>query len=202
MSTAGTTSPSILSSDEERNSSSSSPNTILTDDSSTNIPPTLDDSSRWQCHIDLEAFGRGLNAAAKAVFPNTSRTRYKKVSVLLLCWEDEDPKLPVSIEIEKLNDVFENNYGFDTEVWRITGQNSHAKLNQKILNLNDTDDDPKDLFIVYYGGHARLTHDHLLSWTRFVEQVFTFSRSTRLMDRYSWRVNHDKKYLTVQWSGI
>jgi hypothetical protein len=120
-----------------------------------------------------------------------------------LCWEDEDPKLPVSIEIEKLNDVFESDYGFDTEVWRIPGQNSHAKLNQKILNLIDTDDDPKDhLFIVYYGGHARLTHDRLLSWTRFVKQVFTFSKSTRLMDRHSWRVNHDKKYPTVQWSGI
>jgi hypothetical protein len=91
-----------------------------------------------------------------------------------LCWEDEDPKLPVSIEIEKFIDVFKSDYGFDTEVWRIPGQNSHAKLNQKILNLIDTDNDPKDhLFIVYYGGHARLTHDRLLSWTRCVKQVFT-----------------------------
>jgi hypothetical protein len=87
----------------------------------------------------------------------------------MLCWEDEDPNLPVSNEIEKLDDVFKNNFGYDTEVWKIPGRNSHAKLTQRILDLIDTEDDPKDhLFIVYYGGHAKLTHDRLLSWTRFV----------------------------------
>ncbi|KAF8866141.1 hypothetical protein BDZ45DRAFT_333428 [Acephala macrosclerotiorum] len=183
MSTSGSASPSVLS-DEERNSSNSSPNTIPPDDASTTIPLTPDDISRWQCHINLETFGQGLHAAAKAVFPNTSKTRYKKVSVLMLCWDDEDPNLPVSDEIKRLDDVFKNNFGFDTNVWKIPGRNSHAKLTQRILDLIDTEDDPKDhLFIVYYGGHAKLTHDRLLSWT-------------------SWRVNRDKKYPTVQWSGV
>src|SRR5450756_711788 len=103
MSTSGSTSPSVLS-DEERNSSNSSPDTIPPHDPSSNIPPTPDDISRWQCHIDLETFGQSLHAAAKAIFPNTSKTRYKKVSVLMLCWEDEDPKLPVSEEIKNLDD--------------------------------------------------------------------------------------------------
>jgi hypothetical protein len=170
MSTSGSTSPSILS-DEERNSSNSSADTIPSGDAYTTIPPTPDDISRWQYHIDLEKFGQSLHTAAKAVFPNTSKTRYKKVSVLMLCWEDEDPNLPVSDEIEKLDDVFKNNFGFDTEVWKIPGRNSHAKLTQKILDLIDTEDDPKGhLFIVYYGGHAKLTHDRLLSWTRFVHR--------------------------------
>jgi hypothetical protein len=168
MSTSGSTSPSVLS-DEERNSSNSSPDTIPLQDPSTTILPTPDDISRWQCHIDLERFGQSLHAAAKAVFPNTSKTRYKEVSVLMLCWEDEDPKLPVSVEIEKLDEVFRNKFGFHTDVWKIPGRNSHAKLTQRILDLIDTEDDPKDhLFIVYYGGHAKLTHDRLLSWTRFV----------------------------------
>jgi hypothetical protein len=107
--------------------------------------------------------------AANAIFPNTSKLRYKTVSTLLLSWEDEDPNLPVSIEINELSAVFENGYGFETEKWKIPDQNSHARLNRKILDFVVTEDDPRDyLFIVYYAGHAKLTSDRLLSWTRFV----------------------------------
>jgi len=163
MSSSGSTSPFVLS-DEERNSSNSSPDTIPPVDDPTNIIPTPDDITRWQCHIGLEAFGKGLHMAAKAVFPNKSKTRYKKVSVLMLCWENEDPELPVSEEIAKLDDVFREDFGFDTDIWKIPERNSHTKLTQRILDLIDTEDDPKDhLYIVYYGGHARLTHDRLLS---------------------------------------
>ena len=156
--------PQAIFSDEDRVSSSSSPNSI---------PLTPDDISRWQCHMDLQDFGESLHAAAKAVFPNTSKSRYKKVSVLLLSWEDEDPKLPVSLEIEQLDNVFKNLYGFETEIWEIPNQNCHGMLNRKILDFVMTEDDPADqLFIVYYGGHAKLTKDRLLSWTRFVHQLF------------------------------
>ena len=61
-------------------------------------PATLSDIDRWQHHISLQSFGDGLQAAANAVFPNVSNSRYSKVSVLMLCWEDEDPGLPVSLE--------------------------------------------------------------------------------------------------------
>ena len=91
------------------------------------------------------------------------------MSVLLLSWEDEDPKLPVSLEIKQLDNVFKNLYGFETETWEIPNQNCHGLLNRKILDFVMTEDDPADhLFIVYYGGHAKLTKDRLLSWTRFV----------------------------------
>jgi hypothetical protein len=133
------------------------------------IPPTPDDISRWQDHIGLQEFGEGLQAAAKAVFPNSSKSRYSKVSVLMLSWQDEDPNLPVSIEIDHLNGVFRCIYGFETEIWKIPDSNCHAKLNRKVLDFVTTEDDPADqLFIVYYAGHARLTRDRLLAWTRFV----------------------------------
>jgi hypothetical protein len=63
--------------------------------------------------------------------------RYTAVHVLLLCWEDEDPKLPVSIEVEELRDVFKNVYNFDAEVWKIPSEGSHKLLNRKILDFVD-----------------------------------------------------------------
>ena len=97
-------------------------------------PCTPEEITRWLCHVDLQSFGEGLQAAAKAVFPNPSRSRYTKVSVLTLSWEDEDPNLPVSIEIEKLEAMFRDVYGFATEHWSVPDRNSHAQLNRKILD--------------------------------------------------------------------
>jgi hypothetical protein len=95
----------------------------------------------------------------------------------MLSWEDEDPNLPVSIEIEDLDNIFKHVYGFETEIWRIQDQNCHAVVTRKILDLVTIDDDPKEhLFIVYYAGHAKLTKDRLLSWTRLVARI-TFPAS-------------------------
>jgi hypothetical protein len=130
-------------------------------------PPTLDDIDRWQYHISLQKFGEGLHAAAQAVFPNNARSRYTEVFVLMLCWEDEDPKLPVSLEIEKLFNVFKYTYNFETEVWRIPDRNCHARTNQKILNFVEMGEDSSDhLKIIYYAGHAKLSKNRLLTWTR------------------------------------
>jgi len=132
-------------------------------------PPTPEELSRQQRHTNLENFGKSLQLATRPLFPNTSKSRYSKVSVLLLSWETEDPQLPVSIEIKELADIFQNIYGFETELWTIPEQNCHARLNRKILDFVMTDDDPRDhLLIAYYAGHATLTADRLLSFERFV----------------------------------
>jgi hypothetical protein len=87
----------------------------------------------------------------------------------MLCWEDEDPQLPVSIEIQKLLEVFRDTYHYATEVWRIPDQGCHSKLNKKILDFTEIGSDSKEhLKIVYYAGHARLTKNRLLTWTRSV----------------------------------
>jgi hypothetical protein len=131
----------------------------------TTPPPSPCDIDRWRYHIGLKQFGQTLCAAAKAVFPNTSKSRYTKVSVLMIQWEDEDPKLPVSLEIEKLYNVFTNIYHFKAETWKIPDQGSHAATNRKILDF--IEDDSKDhLMIIYYAGHGELTKNRLLSWTR------------------------------------
>lgn len=128
---------------------------------------SIDDFDRWQSHIGLKTFGEGLNAAAKAIFPNERRSRYTKVYVLMLSWADEDPDLPVSIEILNLYKVFKDIYHFDVEVWRIPDDACHIELNQKVLDFVKLGGDSDDhLKIVYYAGHARLTKNRRLAWTR------------------------------------
>ncbi|KAE9371438.1 hypothetical protein N431DRAFT_483980 [Stipitochalara longipes BDJ] len=136
------------------------------DSSPISAPPTPDDISRWQCHMSLQHFGESLQAAAEAVFPNRTKPRYSKVFALILSWEDEDPNLPVHLEIEKLEYIFRDLYGLQTEVWKIPNQNSHVRVNQKIIDLITLEDNPEQhLFVVYYAGHATLTRDRLLAWT-------------------------------------
>ena len=128
-------------------------------------PPTAKEIDRLHCQSALQQFGEALEEAAKSVFPNNGRSRYRNIHVLLLSWEDEDPQLPVSLEISKLFDVFVNVYHFQAEIWHIPNENSHNIVSRKILEFagNGSKDDMK---IVYYAGHGRLTQNRLLSWTR------------------------------------
>lgn len=131
-------------------------------------PPTIADIDRWNYHASMKKFGEAHQAAANAVFPNERvRSRYSHVSVLLISWSDEDPNLPVSLEIEKLHRVFQDLYGYDTEHWNIPDQNCYHKLTKKTVDfVEPTDDSTKQLKIVYYAGHARLLDTRVLAWTR------------------------------------
>jgi len=130
-------------------------------------PPRAEEYDRWLYHTKFKKFGNDLHEAAKAVFPNTAPTRYKNVYVLMLKWEDEDPNLPVSLEIGRLFRVFKDIYHFQTEVWDIKDRDCHAEVNQKILDFSRLGGNSKeDLKIVYYAGHGKLTMTRLLSWTR------------------------------------
>jgi len=130
-------------------------------------PPRADEIDRWQHHIAFQQFGDDLQSAAAAIFPNTATSRYKNVYVLMIKWEDEDPKLPVSQEIKNLERVFKDIYHFETEVWSIPDVDCHAEVNEKILDFKRVGGNCKDdLKIVYYAGHGKLTRNRQLSWTR------------------------------------
>ncbi len=134
---------------------------------STSPPPTPHDIDRWNRHTSLQEFGGGLQSAARALFPNETRSRYTRVTVLALSWQDEDPNLPVSIEISHLLHVFQNIYNFNVEDWKIPSQGSHWAVNQKIMEfVRPAPDDKEHLKIVYYAGHGRLNKTRSLEWTR------------------------------------
>src|SRR6266536_809176 len=69
-------------------------------------PPTGHDLDRINYHIDLQDFVNDLQKAVNAIFPIEQESRYSKVDVILLSWEDEDPKLPVLLEIRELSEIF------------------------------------------------------------------------------------------------
>jgi hypothetical protein len=122
---------------------------------------------RLNYHIDLQDFGRGLQDAANAVFATDRRSRYTQVSALLLSWEDEDPQLPVSLEIRALKEVFVELYGFEVEEWLIPPVESHGELNMRVLNFLKGSNS-KHLKIVYYAGHGKLSNHGQSLWTRLV----------------------------------
>jgi hypothetical protein len=135
------------------------------DNPSSSPPPTSHDLDFLHRHLSLTQFGEGLQLAANALFPNDLTSRYTQTSVLILSWQDEDPKLPVSIEISRLSDVFEHLYQFKVESWKIPTKHSHFELNQKIgMFVKPEDDDRQHLKIVYYAGHARLAKNRTLVW--------------------------------------
>lgn len=91
---------------------------------------------------------------------------YLETYVLLLSWEDKDPRLPVDREIDRLYDVFERLYHFKVERWKIPSTDSHIRLNEKILELVKLGDDREDyLKVVYYAGHGKLTRNRQSMWT-------------------------------------
>lgn len=143
-------------------------------------PPTSHELDQLQYHISLQDIGEKLQKAAAAAFPNINRSKYSQVHVLLLCWEDEDPDLPVSIEVDELSEVFERHYHFDVEVWKIPSEGSHKKLNQKVLDFVELGGDSKDhLKIVYYGGHGKLAHSRQSCWVRSVASISTLLNSSK-----------------------
>jgi hypothetical protein len=128
-------------------------------------PLSFYDLDRLNHHVGLEDFGKGLQNAANAVFSSDRRSRYTQVSALLLSWEDEDPQLPVSLEINALKDVLINLYEFEVEEWKIPAHDSHMELNLKILQFLK-DSSTKHLKIVYYAGHGKLSNHGQAIWTR------------------------------------
>jgi hypothetical protein len=91
---------------------------------------------------DLDKFNYHVHfqGGASAIFPSDQNSSYTKVDVIILSWEDEDLKLPVSLDIKALADFFSTLNGFQVGQWLIPSDNSHNELQKKILKfLGDND---------------------------------------------------------------
>ncbi|RDW75191.1 hypothetical protein BP6252_06333 [Coleophoma cylindrospora] len=128
------------------------------------LPPTSWELDDLTYDTNLQICGRQLQETALAVLPNDRRCRYTKQSALLLYWDDEDPQLPVSLEIGELRLVLAGLYGFEVEEWKIPSMNSHNELNLRVLNFL-SDDGPEHLKVIYYAGHGKLTNHGQAAWT-------------------------------------
>lgn len=78
-------------------------------------------------------------------------SKYDKVEVLLLQWQDDD--LGVNTEIQELNRLFRSHYNFTTYVRYIPSEDAEDYLTRTIVEFRKGKG-CNDLLIVYYGGHA------------------------------------------------
>lgn len=133
-----------------------------------NPPPTAEEIDRAQEQELLSDIRIRLQEDADDAFPNDRKSNYRKVYVLLICWAQEDPRLPVSLELDELSDVFSFDYSFETETWRIPADDCHNQLSRKILDfISLGNDSRRDLKIVYYAGHGLLTKGRQPAWAKY-----------------------------------
>ncbi|KAF5018527.1 hypothetical protein F66182_9485 [Fusarium sp. NRRL 66182] len=123
------------------------------------------DTSRTSFHVKhISQFAQRLEDSAARAFPNRGRSsaRYSKVQALLLHWNSDD--LFVIPELEDLEKCLSDDYGFDTAVFAIPSDNPHLELMMRIGQLIKDDESQDTLFVVYYGGHARIDESRQSTW--------------------------------------
>lgn len=67
-------------------------------------------------------------------------------------------------ELDRLRDVFENLYGFNTEIWLIPKNASQIQLTSMTCNFLQKHDAEGNLFVVYYGGHGTINSARQNQW--------------------------------------
>jgi hypothetical protein len=96
----------------------------------------------------------------------TRDSTYIETFVLLLSWEEQDLRLPVDLEIDRLSDMFDRVYHFKVERWKIPSEDPHQRLNKKIIEFVRFGNDRREcLKIVYYAGHGKLSRNRQPMWT-------------------------------------
>ncbi|KAL8826149.1 MAG: hypothetical protein Q9191_003973, partial [Dirinaria sp. TL-2023a] len=118
--------------------------------------------------VSMHDFVNNLNIAVTGVLARSGNL-YEKVSVLFLRWEDDIFLKPgvnngVQGEIDQLERVFTNDYGFATETYLIPSKDSQRSLQKKIFKFQDDHDRRSELLLVYYGGHGSLNNLNQSTW--------------------------------------
>lgn len=158
----------------------------VTNPSQKNRAGTANDPNVSQPATEVEQRGPQREAVRQALFQRKCNDTlklpngYLKVAVLIIRWDESIDDFPGHTEevgprklelwpfadcccqIARLQDVFENSYGYTCKVHPI---NVHKKpqvdLNRAVLNHIYEHDDPNNLLIFYYTGHGE-QHENVL----------------------------------------
>jgi hypothetical protein len=101
---------------------------------------------------------------------------YKEVHVLLLYWKDADDAFYK--QLHNLGLRFQSLYGYDVEEWPIDSDEPYRKLNRKLFQFLEHDEE-NALLILYYGGHGSINQDrhHIWLWlVQFAKSLFSISK--------------------------
>ncbi|KND92166.1 hypothetical protein TOPH_03229 [Tolypocladium ophioglossoides CBS 100239] len=142
------------------------------------------DISRTSFHMQhIGQFARRLEDSATRAFPNRGRSsqRYSKVQALLLHWGSDD--LFVLPELEDLEKCLREEYAFGTDIFAIPSENSHLELMMRLGQLIKEHESQDTLFIIYYGGHARIDDSRQSTWCAWsaIQTLLERSRSDVLI---------------------
>ncbi|KAL9628521.1 MAG: hypothetical protein Q9204_005837 [Flavoplaca sp. TL-2023a] len=78
--------------------------------------------------------------------------------------ETFDDDLGVAVEIDDLETVFRDIYGYRVERWKIPSTTSHNSLVYRIMQVLRDFESSDKLFITYYGGHGFMNDDRQCVW--------------------------------------
>lgn len=80
----------------------------------------------------------------------------------MLHWGSDD--LFVLPELEDLGKCLREDYAFDTDIFAIPSENAHLELMMRVGQLIKDHESSETLFIIYYGGHARIDDSRQSTW--------------------------------------
>ncbi|KAI1413761.1 hypothetical protein F5Y13DRAFT_198117 [Hypoxylon sp. FL1857] len=119
--------------------------------------PLSDDTSTSRCHTSLDGWLGSLTKAIHAAWPRRHVT-YSDVYVLMFSWVENDiPNL--SREIARLESIFRDGFSYKTRQFKIPTSKADFRVRKEVDSFIEENDQPDNLLIVYYAGHAILgTH--------------------------------------------
>jgi len=80
----------------------------------------------------------------------------------MLHWKCDD--LFVLPELEDLEKCLRESYNYETDIFAIPSENAHLELMLKLGDMVKKHESEETLFVVYYGGHARIDESRQSTW--------------------------------------
>jgi hypothetical protein len=104
---------------------------------------------------NITTFAKDLEEAVNSALLSGNKSRYKNVYVLLLSWADDD--LYVDEEVDRLGCAFSQYYNFEVQFFKIPRISPGWSTNSRVISFIQQGG-IDSLLILYYAGHARLSH--------------------------------------------
>ncbi|KAJ0339714.1 hypothetical protein COL922a_004106 [Colletotrichum nupharicola] len=141
-------------------------------DSTVGARVTTHQSRRVHSQAGDGQYGSSSGDAPRTATHDTSRVSYHVKHLdsfvqtledaLLLHWGSDD--LFVLPELEDLERCLREDYAFNTDIFAIPSENSHLELMMQVGKLIKDHEAQDTLFLVYYGGHARIDESRQSTW--------------------------------------
>ncbi len=71
-------------------------------------------------------------------------------------------------ELEDLEKTLREEYNFETDIFAIPSENSHLELMLRIGEIIKKHEGQDTLFVIYYGGHAKIDESRQSTWCAYV----------------------------------